>query len=209
MTTFSAILLAAGQSRRMGSINKLELPIGNIPLLRHSAEVLLRAGMHEIIVVVGAEEQTSRQLLSDLPLTIVDNNQYHEGQMTSVDRGISAVQTCDAFFICLADLPLIDTADLEQMMQAFIDTDKSLLVPHYRGQRGNPVIIDFSHREAILNADSGQGCRGFIDTHPELVMALEMTNDHVVFDVDTPEAYQLLLERLNLEQSNLPISESA
>jgi molybdenum cofactor cytidylyltransferase len=210
MTAFSAILLAAGESRRMGSINKLALPIGDTPLLRRSSEVLLQAGLEEIIVVVGYQEQVARDLLDELPVTIVTNKDFHQGQMTSVHCGMSALKRlCDAVFVCLSDLPLLEPADLRQMMQAFDDCDNSVLVPTYQGQRGNPIILAHRHRQAILDGDRNLGCKRLIEKNPELVTAYEMDNDHVVFDLDTPQAYQQLQHRLDLTPGSTPMLEFA
>ena len=193
MSVFSAILLAAGESRRMGSINKLELVIDGTPLLRRSAEVILQAGMGEVVVVVGFEEQTSRRLLDGLAVNTVSNPDYRNGQMTSVHRGMSALrEPCDGIFICLSDLPLLEAADLQRMMRAFESCDDSILVPTYRGRRGNPIILDYRHRRSILDGDRNLGCRRLIEKNPHLVKTLEMDDDHVVFDLDTPEAYQRL-----------------
>ena len=76
MNSFSAILLAAGESRRMGTVNKLALPVAGEPLLHRTAETLLRAGLQEIVVVVGHEQETARSLLRGMPLRIVCNDNY-------------------------------------------------------------------------------------------------------------------------------------
>ena len=68
MSGFSAILLAAGESRRMGAVNKLTLPVTGRPLLRRTAETLLQAGLQELVVVVGHDQQTARELLRGMPL---------------------------------------------------------------------------------------------------------------------------------------------
>ena len=96
MSSFSAILLAAGESRRMGAVNKLTLPVAGRPLLRRTAETLLQAGLQELVAVVGHEQQTARRLLQGLPLRIVFNEDYADGQMTSVHCGLRALQqVCD------------------------------------------------------------------------------------------------------------------
>ena len=197
MTRFSAILLAAGESRRMGAVNKLTLPVAGQPLLRRTAELLLGANLEEIVVVLGHEERTARDLLRGLPLRLVVNPDYREGQMTSVHRGMAALQRpCDAVFVCLADLPLLELTDLERLMQAFADCPTSILVPTYQGARGNPIVLDHDQRERILAGDRNLGCKRLIEKNPELVTAIEMDSDHVVFDLDTEDAYRQLQQRL-------------
>jgi len=200
MSSFSAILLAAGESRRMGAVNKLTLTVAGRPLLRRTAETLLQAGLQELVVVVGHEEQTARGLLHGLALRIVRNDSYPEGQMTSVHCGMAALQqSCDAVLICLADQPLLDADDLQQLTDAFAHCPTSVLVPTYRGQRGNPVVLAYEHRRQILAGDRNLGCKRLIEKHPELVTAVEMDNDHLVFDLDTPEAYRRLQRRLGAQ----------
>jgi len=209
MASFAAILLAAGESRRMGATNKLTLPVAGQPLLRRTAETLLNAGLQELVVVIGHQQQVSRELLQDLPLTIVYNDNYREGQMTSVHCGMAALQqACDAVLVCLADLPLMQVEDLHQLAEAFGHCPTSVLVPTYRGERGNPIVLAYRHRQQILAGDRTLGCKRLIQKHPELVTALEMSNDRLVFDLDTPEAYQRLQQRLGAaaETSNQPIS---
>ena len=197
MSGFSAILLAAGESRRMGAVNKLTLPVAGRPLLRRTAETLLQVGLRELVVVVGHEQQVARELLRGLPLRIVFNEDYAEGQMTSVHRGMRAlVHPCDGVLVCLADLPLLAADDLRRLTEAFAHCPTSVLVPTYEGERGNPIVLAYEHRRQILAGDRNLGCKRLIEKHPELVTAMEMDNDHLVFDLDTPEAYRRLQQRL-------------
>jgi molybdenum cofactor cytidylyltransferase len=197
-TGVSAILLAAGESRRMGAVNKLTLDIGGIPLLRRAAETLLAARLSEVVVVVGHDADTARSLLSGLGMNIVENPHYGEGQMTSVYRGMGALTApCEGVMVCLSDLPLIEAGDLDALVGAFLDEcPRSILVPTYEGRRGNPVILAQRHRESILAGDRTLGGKRPIDRHPELVWTHPVENDHCVFDLDTPEDYDRLCARL-------------
>ena len=198
MSGVSAILLAAGESRRMGKVNKLSLPVGSVPLIRHTVQTLLQARLCEVVVVVGHQQQNVRQLLADLPVRIVSNEHYREGQMTSVDCGMQALRNaCQGVMVCLSDQPLLQPEDINRLVDAFVaNPDMSVLVPTYQGQRGNPIILAAQHRATILAGDRNLGCKRFIDNNPELVTTVEFDNDHVVFDLDTPEDYTRLQQRL-------------
>ena len=196
MTTVSGILLAAGQSRRMGKINKLTLPVDGEPLLRRTARVLLQLRLRELVVVTGHEAESARAALDGLALRLVHNPHYREGQMTSVHQGLDALQVAgDAVLVCLADLPLLEPADLRQLVGAYRAGTTQVLVPVHRGRRGNPILIANCHREQILAGDRNLGCRRLIEKNPDLVTTVEMHNDHTVFDLDTPRAYCLLQTR--------------
>jgi len=199
MTKVSAVLLAAGESRRMGEVNKLELMVNGIPMLRRTAATLMASKLQEIIVVLGHQAEKASAILEDLPLKFVYNKDYRNGQMTSVYQGLSSLsQACDGVMICLSDQPLLQTDDVNVLIDAFNqlgheDNHASVLVPTYQGKRGNPIILDYRHRQQILAGERNLGCKKLIEKNPELVSSYEMNNNHVVVDLDTPEEYATLL----------------
>lgn len=193
----SAILLAAGESRRMGHLNKLALPVDGIPLLQRTVQTLLQARLREVVVVVGHEQHSVRRMLAGIPVRIVSNDRYMEGQMTSVYCGMQALQQpCDGVMVCLSDQPLLEIHDINRLVDHFLNKPAAVLVPTYRGQRGNPIILASQYRADILNGERNLGCKRFIEKNPDLVTTLECDNDHVVFDLDTPEDYARLQLRL-------------
>lgn len=193
----SAILLAAGESRRMGAANKLALDVDGMPLLRRTAVSLLSASLEELVVVLGHQADTTRALLEGLPLCLVENPDYTQGQMTSVYRGMQALQQpCEGVMICLSDQPLLETVDFNTLIRAFIEQcPRSVLVPTYQGRRGNPIVLAWQHRRAILAGDRNLGCKRLIEDNPALVWPYAMDNDHCVFDLDTPADYERLRAR--------------
>lgn len=198
MTGVSAILLAAGESRRMGDVNKLTLPVRGVPLLRHMAGTLLGSDLHEVVVVTGHAQQTARKLLQGLPVMVVNNVRYREGQMTSVHRGLEALQAhCTGVMVCLSDQPLLLIEDLNRLIHTFLEQCPSrVLVPVFEGRRGNPIILADQHRDAIVAGERNLGCKRLIEKNPDLVSTLEMETDHVVFDLDTLSDYRRLERRL-------------
>jgi molybdenum cofactor cytidylyltransferase len=200
MSRVSAILLAAGESRRMGSVNKLTLPIDGQPLLRHSVRTLLASRLQEVVVVLGHEADRAARLLEDLDVTRAYNERYAEGQMSSVHRGLEALaDACEGVMICLADQPLLTPEDIDALIEAFGRREQgSILVPTHRGRRGNPIVLAYAHREEILGGGRNLGCQRLIERNPGLVTTLEMDTEHVVFDLDTPEDYEEWRRRLEL-----------
>ncbi|MEJ2688293.1 MAG: nucleotidyltransferase family protein [Gammaproteobacteria bacterium] len=199
MKRVCALLLAAGESRRMGAANKLTLDVNGEPLVRRTARTLLASGIAEVVAVLGHEAETIAPLLADLPVKQVTNAGYAHGQMTSVHRGMAALDTpADGVMVALADQALLTVADVNALIDAFQDIEEGrVLVPVHQGRRGNPIILSFRHREAILAGAPNLGCRRLLERHPELVTPVEMASDHVVFDLDTPEDYARLQRRLD------------
>ena len=188
----AAVVLAAGSSQRMGAANKLHLPIDGTPLLRHSVKILLDASIDDIVVVLGYDHQTTRALIEDLPLEIVVNDAHASGQMSSVHCGLNALdETYDGVIIALGDQPALRSTDIEILIDAFVNRDgREVLVPTYRGERGNPIVISSNCRTEIVAGTRNLGCRKFIEKNPQLVEKIEMSNPAVVIDLDTPQEYE-------------------
>lgn len=209
MKSVSAVLLAAGESRRMGKPNKLEMDVNGVPLLRRTTKILLKSKLQEVVVIVGHESDKTKSLIVDLPVKIVMNDDYQKGQMTSVHKGLESLsKACDGVMICLSDQPLLESLDINIIIDAFEKKSYgAVLVPTYKGERGNPIILAQEQRTAILNGEKNLGCRKLIEKNPELVTSFEMDNNHVVFDLDTPEDYaafqQSTFQQNTLQQSTL------
>ena len=190
----SAVLLAAGESRRMGAPNKLALPVEGQPLLRRTATTLLDSEVGEIVAVLGHESGRAREMLRDLPLKLVDNPHYRDGQMSSVHCGLAALeQPAEGVMICLADQPRLTAPDVNFLVERYLKAcTLPVLVPVFEGRRGNPIVIAYAQRAAILAGDRNLGCRRLIEKQPELVWPCVVDSDHYTEDIDTPEDYRRL-----------------
>ena len=196
-SAISAVLLAAGESRRMGEDNKLLLEVDGEPMVRCTARHLLSAQPSELIVVVGHEAPHITEALRDLPLVIVRNSEYRNGQMTSVHCGLSALKSpCQGVMICLADQPFLTSDDYRAIMDKFRQrrSAKSILVPTHDGRRGNPIVLAHEHCSGILDRKANLGCKHLIDRNPDLVMTVEFSTDRYVRDIDTRLDYRNTVE---------------
>jgi len=207
----SAIVLAAGESRRMGEINKLQLPVEGMPLLRRSVQTLLAAELGELVVVLGHESANTKALLEGLPVGTVYNSDYQSGQMTSVHCGLGALsQTCEGVMVALGDQPALTVSDINYLVDAFFTRDGGeVVIPEYQGKRGNPIIISSRCQQEIVSGKYNLGCRRFIENNPELVRTVAMSESSVVIDLDTPMDYRKFcdsgphqLETTKLKQVN-------
>jgi molybdenum cofactor cytidylyltransferase len=192
----SAIVLAAGMSTRMGQ-NKLLLDFKDKPLITHAVDTLLASEIDEVIVVLGNEADKVRDKLRGRPVRLVENPDFREGLSTSVRTGVNAVsRQADGIMVYLADQPLLEPADVNRILRAFThakEVGKSMVVPFFDGQRGNPVLLESSYRDAILEVVGDVGCKGVIKRYPDQVFVVEMESDHVIRDLDTIEEYEAVL----------------
>ena len=195
----SAVILAAGESRRMGKQNKLLLPVGGESLLFKLVKSVCTSDVGQVLVVIGHEADKIRLELKDLPLSFVYNPNFSEGMTTSIKSGVKEVSPdCDGLLICLADMPFIKKSDINKLIHAYVQNrikeKRLIVVPVFKGQQGNPVLFSSEFRNDILEHKKGSGCRGVIMNYPESVKEIEMDNDNMLLDVDTLEDYQSVSE---------------
>ena len=197
---FSAVVLAAGQSSRMGGRNKLLLPLDGEPLIRRTVRTVLACGMQETVVVTGHQGRDVMRALLDLPVTVQPNLRHEEGQMRSVAAGVAALaQATDAILVCPGDLPLLTSDDLRVLMEAFCaHADHSIVIPRHAGQRGNPIVFACAYAPEVAAGRRLIGCRKLAAQYPEETWYFEADHDRYTTDLDTPEDYRRVLERLNL-----------
>jgi len=191
----SAVVLAAGLSRRMGQQNKLLLPMAGEPMVRRAVGRVLEAGFAEVVVVLGHAAEDVSRALGGLAVRSVFNAAYASGQVSSVRAGLGALsEPVEAVMICLGDQPLLSSADLRAVLAAYAARPHgSILVPFRGEQRGNPVVIDWQSAGETLARGINFGCRNFIDQHPDRVYRWPAPSDHYVRDVDEPADYEALL----------------
>ena len=190
----SAIILAAGESRRMGVQNKLLLQIDSEVLIRKFVKSVSNSLVDAVLVVVGFEAEKIKAVLHDQSVKFVENPSYEEGMTTSIQSGVKASSNeSTGLMICLADMPFAETSDLNLLIQAFNDyrsTESSLIiVPVFQGKRGNPVLFSEEFRDKILT-HKGEGCREIVRQFPHYVKEVCMENDNLLRDIDTPEDYE-------------------
>jgi molybdenum cofactor cytidylyltransferase len=221
-----AVLLAAGLASRMRGIVKQLLRIDGEPLVGRTLRVLCEAGIGQVVVVTGHQaEAIESALVNDFPdcgarmssevyadasrvmernskptVRIKRNPDYLVGQQSSVLCGLQAlpVQT-DPVLVVLGDLALLQAQDIRELLSAFAQRapGKRILVPRFRDQRGNPVVVERTIVDQVINQrDPRNGLRGFIDAHRDLVASSEVSNDHYVFDLDTPSDILVLESKL-------------
>jgi len=185
----------------------LPTPDGEEPAVRVSACALLSSGAEEVVVVTGHRGREVIGALADLPLSFQSNPRYAEGQMTSVAAGLSALRApCSAVMICLADMVLIQPEDYRHLAAVYAGLPgNTILVPHHRGARGNPVVFAASRVPEVLAGTINPGCRRLIEDHPLDVMQYELDHDRFVRDIDTPQDYARIRAELELQHGKEPM----
>lgn len=185
-----AILLAAGQSRRMGRANKLTEPLAGRPLAAHILDALLAARIERPVLVVTGHEAARVEAALDGPdRRFVRNPRFEAGLSTSLAAGLSAVPgDWDGVLVALADMPAIDAATLDALIAAFDPVEgRAIVVPTHRGKRGNPVVWARRFFDAMAGLGGDAGAKHLIGEHEDLVAEVETESRAVLVDIDTPD----------------------
>ncbi len=193
----SAIVLAAGESKRMGRPKQL-LEWQGKPLLQHSLESLINSAADEIILVLGHEADRIREALPALPIKIVINRDYQQGMASSLRQGLLAMdRSSEAFLVLLADQPGIGPELVNTIIRTFRQADprRGIVRPMYRGRRGHPVLIGAQYRKEALRLRGDVGARQILMNHPGDVLEIDVEDNAVLEDIDTPEEYQNYTKR--------------
>lgn len=186
----AGVLLAAGQSRRMGPANKLLEELDGKCLVRHVAETLLSSGISQATAVTGHEADRIREVLGDLDLSFVDNPDFAKGLAETVKRGIAALpQDVDGALICLGDMPRVKLSTMRKLLAAFDPVEgRSICVPVYKGKRGNPVLLARRFFAEIMELSGDTGAKALIAAYEDQVAEVPVDDPGIFLDLDTPEA---------------------
>lgn len=185
----AGIVLAAGQSARMGAANKLLADLRGQPLVRHVVESLLNGGLDPVMVVTGHDAERVRSSLADLPVRFVHNAAHSDGMSTSVAAGIESLPPAtDGALIALGDMAEIDARHVTTLVDAFVEGEgRSICAPVSGHRRGNPVVWPARYYPELMMLEGDVGARHLLRVHDEAVREVPFDDDAVVHDVDTPE----------------------
>ncbi len=197
-----AIVLAAGESRRMGT-QKLLLPFGAGTVVEHVVDRLLQSTVDETVVVTGQDAGRVAELLAGRPVRVEHNPNYREGMLSSVRRGVAAApDTWTGIMVVLGDQPLLEVRVVDGLLAEFARHERDIVVPEFEGKRGHPMVFPALFRYEVLTEFDGEGLRGLLRAHSGRVRELKIDASSVLADMDVPEDYQEALRQLRERQAS-------
>jgi len=187
----SAILLAAGESRRMGSPKAL-LHYQGQTFIERICTAFLTAGVDELIVVLGARaEEIGRALPAHPALRSVVNSRYFQGQLSSLMVGIGALAPeSEAAIVNLVDHPLVSSETIKAVIDSFRAAPLPIVIASYQGKRGHPVLFSSQVYGEILAAPLDQGAKVVVRKDPARVREIPLDDPGILADIDTPKDYR-------------------
>jgi molybdenum cofactor cytidylyltransferase len=191
----SAVILAAGRSSRMGEAKQL-LRVGKRTLLERAIENARGAQVDEVVLVLGFSAETIRR---ELPADVFDgvrvvvNQQYEQGMASSLREGLSAVSLqMDAALIVLADQPFVRSETIDRIIERYRSTSAEIVIPFYKGSRGNPVLLDRSVFREVMALEGDTGSRAIFANHAGRIVEVNVDDAGILLDIDDKADYERL-----------------
>lgn len=189
----AAIVLAAGQSRRMGAQNKLLAQLQGKPMVARAVEAALASAVDEVVVVTGHQAEAVRKALAAYNVRFVHSADASKGLARSLQSGIEALGDGVAgAVICLGDMPYVRASGIDALISAFDPkAGRSIIVTTHDGKRGNPVLWDRRYFSEMARISGDVGARHLIGLYEEAVIEVPAESAQKLIDIDTPEALEL------------------
>ncbi|MDX9729667.1 MAG: nucleotidyltransferase family protein [Bacteroidales bacterium] len=184
-----AIVLAAGESRRMGS-PKMLLPYNDVTVIEQVIRNLLDSDIDRVVIVLGANREKIMTVTRSYDVFHCYNEDYQTGMLSSVKCGFySLPQGCTGALIMPGDQPMTGPGEINRVIRTFLESDKGLVMAAHNGKRGHPLIVDMKYADEVLNLPDGEGLRALADRHQEDVLESDTDDSSVLRDIDTQEDY--------------------
>jgi len=189
------VVLAAGESRRMGRLNAL-LPFAQHTVIEQVVQPLLQADLAAVMVVLGHRAAEIAAVLAAWPVNLVYNANYQDGMTTSVQAALRHITPMpDAYLLVLVDQPHIGLAPIQQVLTAFAGTGKGVVIPTWHDKRGHPIVLAARYRQEILALGPHQGLNVVTRGYPDDTLEVPVTTDDILRDMDYQADYEAELQR--------------
>jgi len=186
----SALILAAGASKRMGQ-PKMLLPWGSLTVIEQVVSTFLRAEIEDILVVTGGAHEQVEQAIERFPVRRLYNRDYEAGEMlSSLQLGLSHMtQQTQAVLVGLGDQPQLQEGSVRLVYSAYQESRSRLVVPSFQKRRGHPWLVARSLWNELLALSAPASPRDFLNNHADEIHYVNMDTQTILADLDTPEDY--------------------
>nr|WP_295660763.1 NTP transferase domain-containing protein [Polymorphobacter sp.] len=196
--TVGVIVLAAGRSTRMGAANKLVADLGGKPVVAHVVDAIAEAGLPPPVIVIGHMAAEVRAALGDRAATCITAPDFAEGMSRSLRTGLAAAPPeWTAAIIALGDMPSVAPATYAALAAAIDGVP--VVIPTWRGKRGNPLAWSRAHWPELAAVTGDGGGKVLLATLSDRLVEVPVDDPGILADVDTPEALAALRGGVSLD----------
>ena len=192
----SAIIMASGKSKRMGT-NKLLLEYRGITFIENTLEKVLKENFYEFAIVISDKkvkkkvQDYMKNLETDEKKTyVIDNKKSEKGQSESIKIGLKTLGKCDGYMFFSCDQPFLTSDTIKKILKNF--NPGRITIPEYDGKRSLPVIFGKNFKNELLKLEGDTGGKTVISNHPDKIRIVEIENSDEGRDIDTKEDYEIL-----------------
>ena len=187
----SAILLAAGQSKRMGGDNKLTKKYNKKYLINHILDTLIKSKIEKIIVVLGFQSSKVRRIIvKNKKINFVFNKNYKSGMASSIKTGLKRISKKNiGFLIIHADMPKISKKIINRLCDAIKSEDRKIFAPIYKRKIGNPVGFKYSMLKSLKKITSDRGAKKIIKKNKKKLYLIKVNSKSIFNDLNTPRDF--------------------
>jgi molybdenum cofactor cytidylyltransferase len=187
----TAVILAAGESKRMGSPKAL-LPYHDRTFLEHLVEITQHPKIGSQLIVLGAGAEAITNCVGLNPEMTVVNPDWQSGQLSSIKAALKSLgsKPTDGILLCLVDHPLISSALVNDLVESFYRTKQAIVLPTFRGRRGHPVIFSAKLFGELLAAPEETGARAVVWNHASEVCEVPTTEEGITLNLNDPQTFR-------------------
>ena len=166
------------------------LPFGHKTIIEHIVDNILESKVDKLLVVLGSHREEILNKISGRPVLTVVNHRYKEGMLSSIKTGFEVLpEETLAAMVFLGDQPLIPISVIDRLIEGSGQTQKGIVLPVHKKNRGHPILIDVKYKHEVLILSPDIGLRALVHGHPEDVQEVEVDSPHILKDIDKPEDY--------------------
>jgi len=189
----SAILLAAGQSKRMNGENKLIKKYSNKYLINHILGALIKSKINKIIIVLGFQSSKVRKItVKNKKINFVFNKNYKSGMASSIKTGLKRILKKNiGFLVVQADMPLISKKIINSLCYAIENNNKEIVVPIYKINMGNPIGFKSSMIKILNKTKGDSGAKKMIKRNKKKLSLIKVNSKSIFKDFNTQRDFLL------------------
>ena len=185
----SAILLAAGESKRMNGRNKLIEKVNGEPLIKHSVRNILESSIDELIIIVGHHSKIIKNLINkNKKIKFIFNSNYKSGIASSIKLGLKNLsEQTQGFFICLGDMPMINKEIYNKLIMHLKNNE--IVVPTFKNKQGNPILFSNLMKDKVMMVEGDNGAKKILELHKDKIFNVDIKDLKILKDFDTQDDF--------------------